>query len=807
MLLNYLKSAIRNFLRYKGFATLNIASLTIGIIGCLTIGLFVWDELQYDKDIPGGENIYRLYEERTSNTARTYNVVVPPAYASFLKQQYPEVEVTSRILMTGDKFLIELNGNRNYEQKGWFVEASLLEIFPLEFAFGNPLSSLKAPNTMIISQDMAGRYFGNEDPVGKTLKVDQTDFEINGVFKDLPDHFHLDFNYLMSLASAELPDERMQVWTWHQFYTYVKLKPATDVRLLQDKFQAHIKNEILPGEVQQGVSWLPYFQSLKNIHLQSADFTFDNAIRGNETYVKALTIIAFFVLVIACFNFINLATARSFKRAREIGIRKVVGAYKKQLVTQFIGESVILAVLSMIVAIVATVLLIPWLNRFTEKSIEFNPLTNPLLGIALLCAGVIIGIFAGIYPALILSGFKPVKVLKSMKVADKDLSSALLRKSLIVVQFALSVLLIICTVIVYSQTEYFNEKDLGFNKEQILEFEARGKVAANLETFITELKRSSNVVSVTSGYGLPGDAYAGDGVIIPGNDGDKEFSSNVFIGDFEYVKTLGLRIVAGRDFSKQMTTDVNEAFIINETAVKEFGFGTPEQAVGRRLYWREWEPADTLEPIKRGKVIGVVQDFHYKSLHEKLSPAVIQIYPKVLFKVAVKLQTNDIRATIEFIEELWNKFTPEYPFDYEFMDESYGKMYRSEEKLSSLLWIFAVMAIVVGCLGLFALAALSAEERTKEIGIRKAMGAKAFQIMALLSGNFLILVIIAAVIAIPIAWLIMSNWLQNFSYRTTIEWWIFLLSVLLTASIALITISFQTIRVALTKPIKALRTE
>jgi putative ABC transport system permease protein len=807
MLINYLKSAIRNFLRYKVFAIINIASLTIGIIGCLAIGLFVSDELQYDRNIPGGEDIYRIYEERIDNASKTYNVAAPPAYATFLKEQYPEVDETARILMSGDKFLIESNDARNYEEKGWFTEASFLDIFPLEFVYGNPLTALEGPNTMIISQDMAERYFGKQDPVGKVLKLDKSDIEINGVFKNLPDHFHLDFNYLISLASAELPSERMQAWGWHQFYTYVKLKPGSDVKLLQDKLQTHIKKEVVPKEEQQGISWLPYFQSLKNIHLQSAEFTYDNAIKGNETYVKALTIIALFVLVIACFNFINLATARSFKRAREIGIRKVVGAYRRQLFSQFIGETILLAISSMIIAMIAILFIVPWLNRFTGKSIEFNPFANPLQGFSLLAGSLVIGTLAGIYPAMILSGFKPVKVLKSMKVSDKDLSSALLRKSLVVIQFALSVLLIVCTIIVYRQTQYFNKKDLGFNKEQVLEFMARGKVEKNLETFIAEIKRSPNVVSATSGYGLPGDMYAGDAVIIPGDNGDQKHSATLFIGDFDYIKTLGLRIIAGRDFSKDMSTDVNEAFIINETAVREFGFGTPESAIGKPLYWDEWEPEDSLKPVKHGKVIGVVQDFHYKSLHEKVSPSVIQIYPQVLYKIAVKLKTSDTKSTIAFIEEQWNKFSPEYPFDYQFMDESYGKMYKSEEKLSSLLWIFAVMAIVVGCMGLFALAALSAEERTKEIGIRKAMGAKAMQIMALLSGNFLILITIASVIAVPIAWLTMSNWLQNFSYRTTIEWWIFLLALLITASIALITISFQTLRVALMKPVRALRTD
>jgi putative ABC transport system permease protein len=629
MFKNYLKSAIRNFLRYKGFATLNIASLTIGLIGCLAIGLFVWDELQYDRFIPGGESIYRIYEERIDGNSTTYIASVPPAFSDFLKQNYPEVETTACILMSVDRYLFEYNDYSNFEDKGFYAEGSFFEIFPMKFIVGNPETALDEPYTLVISREMAVRYFGHTDAVGKSVKIDKEEYLITGVFEKYPRHFHRDFNYFMSLSSAGIDLERMNSWTWHQFYTYVKFGHGADIKSIQDKFQEHVRKEI-HDQANSGAEFLPWFQALEDIHLQSAKFQYDNVIRGNETYVKALSIIVIFILIIACFNFINLATARSFKRAREIGIRKVVGAHKNQLITQFIGESVFLAVISMIVAMVTTLLLIPWLNRFTGKTIEFNPFTNPLLGIILLCASLVIGIIAGIYPALVLSGFKPVKVLKSMKFVDKDLSSALLRKSMIVVQFVLSVLLIICTVIVYRQTRYFNEKDLGFNKEQILQFQARGNVANNLEAFITEIKRSSNVVSVTSGYGLPGDRYAGEVVTVPGANGEQQLSANVFIGDHDYIKTLGLRIVAGRDFSREMATDVNEAFLINETAVREFGFGTPQEAIGRLVNWNEWLPVDPRNPVKQGRVIGVVQDFHYNSLHEMVSPVVIQLYPGVL---------------------------------------------------------------------------------------------------------------------------------------------------------------------------------
>ena len=806
MIKNFLKTALRNLLKYKGFTTINVASLTIGIVACIVIGLFVWDEQQYDKNITGGENIYRIYNERKDNTNTTYAACVPPAYTKFLQEQYPEVDTTARILMSRDKFLMEVGDKKAYEEKGLLVDASFFQVFPLKFLKGDPGTALTAPSTIVISEELASKYFGNENPIGKTLKIDKGDMAVKGVFAKLSDHFHLDFNYLMSLPSAGLPPERMEAWTWNQFYTYVKLKPASNVEQLQQKFQAHVKNKIHPTLTQSGSTFLPFFQPLKDIHLRSSDFIYDNAIRGNETSVKALTIIALFVLAIACFNFINLATARSFRRAKEIGVRKVVGAARKQLILQFISETVLLSLISLVVAIIATFILIPALNRFTDKSIEFNPITNPLLGLLILTGAIVIGILAGVYPALVLSGFQPIKVLKNMKLTGNGTGTPWLRQALVVVQFSLSALLIISTMIVYWQTNYLNDKDLGFNKEQVVYFQIRDSVERALETFKSELKRSPNIVSVTSGYGLPGDQFAGDGISVPSQGGDKEYSANVFIGDHDYTKTLGLRIIAGRDFSRDMSTDVEEAFLINETAVRELGFGIPEKAIGQRLHWNKWVP-DSLNPVKKGKVIGVVQDFHYKSLHEKVTTSVIQIYPPVSFKVAVKLKTADIKTTIAFINDVWNRFSPAYPLDYNFMDETYGRMYKAEQKLSSLLWIFTIMAIIVGCMGLFGLAAFSAEQRTKEIGIRKVLGASVFNIVKLLSKSFLTMVLIASVIAFPIAWWAMNNWLEDFPYRVNISWWVFAIAVIAAVGIALITVSFQAIKVAIMNPVKSLRTE
>jgi putative ABC transport system permease protein len=805
MLKNYLKTAIRNLLRYKGFTFINVLGLTIGITGCLVIGLFVWDELQYDRFGKDSETVYRMYNRRQVNSNTTHAAVVPPMFATYMKQQYPEVENTLRIMMTDGRRLLEVGEKSGYEEKGLLTEASFFDFFPIKLIHGDAKTALADPNSVVISEDIAKKFFGNENPVGKTLQVNKSPIAVRGVMAKLPEHFHLEVNYMLPIAAAQLPKERMESWQWQQFYTYIKLKPGTNAAAVQAKFQNTITKEI-HQRLQGGVNYLPFLQELKNIHLQSADFEYDNAIRGNENYVKGLSIIALFVLVIACFNFINLATARSLRRAKEIGVRKVIGAERSQLIIQFTGETILLALIAVILSIVATMMIVPALNNFTGKHISFNVITNPLLGLSILAAGIVVGILAGIYPALILSGFQPVKVLKGFKMQGQGARGMQwLRQGLVVVQFALSALLIICSTVVYRQINYLHNKDLGFNNEQIIYFRINGGVQDKLDAFKEELKKHSNIIAVTSGYGLPGDQFAGDMVTIPTKDGDKPIASSVFIGDHDYVKTLGLRVIAGRDFSRNITTDENEGFIINETAVKEFGFETPEKALGQRIHWDKWNP-DSLNPIKKGRVIGVIKDFHYKSLHEKVAAAVIQIY-NVDFKVAAKLRTADIRNTLAYVDKTWKKFNTEFPLDYKFMDATYGAMYEAEDKLGSLLTIFTGLAIFVGCMGLFGLAAFNAEQRIKEISIRKVLGASSMSIVRLLSKSFIITVLIASVIAFPVAWWAMNAWLEDFPYRVDFAWWIFGLAVLAAVAIALLTVSIQAIKAALANPIKNLRTE
>jgi putative ABC transport system permease protein len=803
MIKNYFKTALRTLLRYKGFTLINVLGLSIAMTGCLIIGLFVRDEKQYDKFVSSSENIYRFYTK--NNTSSTSTAVVPPMFATTV-QQYPEVENTTRVLMTDDRSLIEAHKIKAYEDKGLIVDSTFFSVFPLQFLKGDPATALNDPRSVVMTEETAKKYFGSIDPIGQVIKIETSDFIIRGILAKIPEHFHLNLNYLLPLSSTGIESDRMKSWGWQQFFTYVKLKPGSDAQALQSKFQEEVKKESVTRK-KDGLGFVPFLQPLGDIHLRSSEFVYDNAKRGNVAYVKGLTIIAIFVLLIACFNFINLATARSLRRAKEIGVRKVIGAAKRQLVFQFTTETILLSVISVIVAVLATMILLPVLNNFTGKTISFNPFQDPVLAIFLLGSAIVIGILAGIYPALVMSGFQPIKVLKGLRMTGGNKSSKVsLRHGLVVIQFALSALLIISTLIVYKQLRFLHENNLGFNKEQIIYFRAQGDVGNKAEAFKTELLRSAGVISATAGYGLPGDQLAGDAVKIPGKFDEKEQGTTLFIADYDYIKTMGLQLVAGRDFSKDHATDAEEAFIINETAVKEFGFETPEKALGQKMTWDKWVP-DSLNPVKKGQVIGVVKDFHYKSFYEKVSQAVLLLYPPVVIKVAVKVKTADVAKTIDHIKTVWNKFSPDYPLDYNFLDDNFYKAYKSEEKLSGLLWIFTAMAIFVGCMGLFGLAAFSAEQRVKEIGIRKVLGASTTNIIGLLSGNFIKLIIISLLIASPVAWWVMNNWLEDFAYRVNIGWLVFAVAAIAALAIAMVTVSTQAIKAAMRNPVKSLRTE
>lgn len=808
MLKNFLTIAWRNITRHKSFAAINILGLAVGLAVCILIGLFVWDESRFDANIPDNARIYRIYTEQSGDQGTQTMAVTPPTFATTLQKDYPEIEQTTRILMTAAyKRLLEAGDKKLYAENGLCADSTFFDIFQLPFRYGNREKALDAATDMVLSEEMAQRLFGNGNPIGQHLLMDKGLYRITGVFIKHP-KFHLQFDFVFPLAATGIPASRMTLWGWHQFFTYARLKPASDPATLQPKFQTQVAQieRSLPGE-HHGLD-KPFFQPLKQIHLYSAAFKFDNAQRGNSTYVKALTLIAAFILIIAGFNFVNLATARSLQRAKEVGVRKTIGAGKEQLMLQFIGETILLAAISTVIALGLVGATLGTLNQFTGKQIPYTILIHPATLTVLLALIIGVGVLAGFYPALMLARFKPINVLKANTAAGEQPGKApWLRKALVVVQFSLSVLLIISALIVFQQVSYLHNKDLGFSKDQILFFPMRGdKMFKMPETFRQELLRSPGVSSVSIGYGYPGDAVAGDEIIVNHNGRRETKSATQLTVDYDYIKTLDLKLVAGRDFSRTMAGDKDHAWIINETAVKELGFQTPEKALGQTLQWHPWGAKDP-DSLKTGQIVGVVKDFNYKSLYDKVQTAVIQIFPDAAWKVAVKLHTANLPGTLARVKESWNKFSPEYPLEYSFLDQNFEAMYTAEDKLKTLLWTFTALAIFVGCMGLFGLAAYTAERRKKEVGIRKVLGASTPSVVLLLSKDFIRLVVIALLIASPVAWFCMNSWLRAFAYRIEIGWPVFAATAIAVIGIAFITVGFQGLKAALMNPIKSLRTE
>jgi putative ABC transport system permease protein len=805
MIKNYLKTAIRGLLRHKAYSLINIAGLTLGITAAVLIGLFVWDEYRYDRFIPGGEDVYRVYDVVTSDQGTSNASATPPMFATTLKHEFPAVQTVARVLATADyKMLFEANGKQLYEQDGLFVDSTFFAIFPLTFGQGSPAKALDDPGSIVISREMAHRYFGSANPMGQKLLIDKQPVHVTGVFDKNP-RFHLQFSFLRPLRAMNIQEDRMQSWAWQQFYTYIRLNKGSDPGTLQRSFKDIVVKRAYPQL--KGFKYVPVFQALRDIHLHSADFKFDSTQKGNITYVNALLIIAAFILIIACFNFINLSTARSVRRAKEVGVRKTIGAGKGQLMVQFIGETLLLALASTILAVGLTALLLPWLDNFTGKAIPLSALADPIaIGFFLLLT-MIVGFLAGSYPAIVLSGFDPVKVLKPGNAAGGPPGKLpWLRHSLVVVQFTLSILLIICCVIVLRQVDYLHHKDLGFSKDQIMFFPMRGALFNNQEAFKNELLRSPGISSVSIGYGFPGDPVAGDEILVPEHGQKVSHPITQLAVDYDYIGTLQLKLVAGRGFSRAMSTDKDHAWILNETAVRDLGFGTPEKALGQTLYWHPWD-GNNPDSLKVGRVIGVVRDFNYKSLYNKIEPAALQIYPFAAWKVAVKMHTEGIDRTIARVRNIWGHFVTDYPLEYKFLDENFGQMYESEDKLGSLLWIFTGIAIFVGCLGLFGLTAYTAETRRKEVGIRKILGASVKGVLFLLSKDLIGLVVISLLIASPIGWYFMNHWLRGFAYRVAIAWWMFGLAGFLALITALMTVGYQAIRAATANPVSSLRSE
>lgn len=805
MIKTYLKTAWRNLIKNKAFSVINIMGLAIGISVCFIIVLFVQQELSYDQFNTKADRIVRVHFKASINGGKINESTVMPPTAQALKNDYPQVEEAARIRAYGVPKIVY--GDKTFNEGSFaFADANLFKVFTIPFVKGNPATALMEPNKIVITEELARKYFGNEEPVGKTLTFKSSNnaqFEVTGVIKKLPVNSHFHFDMFGSMAA--LPEAKGNSWMESNFYTYLLMQKGYDYKKLEAKLPNMVEKYMGPQILQAMGMSLTQFRTkgnelgfalmpLKDIHLHSAT-TSEFEPGGNEKYVFIFGAIAAFMLLIAAINFINLSTAGASKRAREVGVRKVLGSDRFTLIKQFLTESVLLTFIAVLISFLLIQLALPVFNKLSGKDLGIG-FSIPSV-IALLSLGMFVGLVAGIYPAFFLSSFKPIAVFKGrVRSTTKGFG---LRSGLVVFQFFISVGLIIATIVIYQQMQFIQNRELGYDKDQLMVISNSGSLGKNERVFKDELMKDSRVMNVTiSGYKPAGPSFSNNSLAYPEGNENKIMRTLEYHVDEQYIPTMGMQLAAGRNFSPELTTD-SSGIIINEAAARAFGWGA--NAVGQRI---------TRQNSGRGNnfvytVIGVVKDFHFKSLHEVITPLLMTLNPDN--GLIVKVKATDIAGLLHSMNQLWLKFGNEEPFEYAFMDELYMKTYAAEQRTGRILNIFALLTIFIACLGLFGLATYTAEQRTKEIGIRKVLGASVSQVTNMLSKEFLKLVMIACLIAFPLSWWAMHTWLQDFAYRTNISWWIFLLAAGLAMLVALFTVSFQAIKAAIANPVKSLRAE
>lgn len=811
MLKNYFKIAYRNLLRRKAFSAINIVGLSMGIASCLLIGLFVLDELSFDRFHEKADRIVRVTFRATMSGNKINEASVMPPTAKTLQREYPEVLEATRL-----RLAMALNLEKSdavfKETAVAFADSNFFQVFSFPLVKGNPQTALLQPNTLVISEKMAQKYFGNEDPIGKTLKSKNYDelLEVTGVMADMPANSHFQYDFLFSMAG--LPEAKVNSWMQSEYFTYLVLPEGYDYQKLQAKLPQVVEKYFGP-EIKQafGMNYAQFreqgnelglqLQPLTDIHLYS-DFDYDLGPSGDVRYVYIFGAIALFMLLIACINFMNLSTAGASKRAREVGIRKVMGSVKSTLVGQFLLESIMLTAVALVLAVGLVWLALPFFNILADKNLTLSFTKVPWLLPGLLLLGLVVGVLAGSYPAFFLSSFKPITVLKGGSNFGRFASgrkSIGLRGTLVVVQFCISIILIVGTTVVYQQLQFIQNAKLGYDKEQVLVLQGTHRLGKNEQLFRKQLLQDSRVADATiSGY-VPAGPTFNNNFLVYGDDKVNDYTKGIrYDVDENYISTLGMTMVAGRNFSPEFATD-SSAIILNETAAREMGWGV--DAIGHTVTQPNNEGAKTTY-----RVIGVVGDFHFKSLHERITPLMMTLGGNT-GAILVKVKTRDLPALITSVEKQWKTLVADEPLEYAFLKENFNATYRAEQKTGQILGLFAGLTIFVACLGLFGLATFTAEQRTKEIGVRKVLGASVTGVVVLLSRDFLKLVAIALVIGSPVAWYAMNVWLQDFAYKIDISWWVFALAGVLAVGIALLTVSFQSVRAALRNPVESLRSE
>jgi putative ABC transport system permease protein len=810
MIKNYLTVAFRAIVRNKLSAFINIFGLALAMTCALLISLFIQDELAYDQYNTHADRMYRVTRNFLSKdgSVNLHLGHVAPPFGPLLKNDFGEFEEVARILNSRITVAYQDGAEEKKafnEENFFFAEPALFKIFTIPVVEGDPAKILAEPLGMMLSEKTARRYFGNENPIGKSLRVNgQYDLVVNGIFKDFPkqSHFHPEILGAFSTLNDTTVYGRRRLetnWGNNSFATYILSTRPLDIPSMEKQFPAFLDRHMLPDDPAEpkASTWTTLFlQKVTDIHLHS-HLDSEHEANGNITNVYMMAVIAVFIILIACFNFVNLSTARASKRAKEVGLRKVVGAFKSQLVNQYLSESVLISCLALVLALAFSFISIGWLNSFTGKSIELNVLTDFKLILVLLGFAITVGLLAGVYPAFVLSGFKPALILKGQQGSLKG--KGFLRKSLVIAQFAVSIVLIIATAITLSQLNYMNGRKLGYEKEQVVTLRYYPEVGSNYDAFYNELTKDAAIKNMGRSSRIPtgrlldsqgsarvqkGDSLSESGVVL----------KNIRI-DHEFFDTYEINFASGRDFSKERVSDDSASFILNEAAVKMLGL-TNENIIDKEFQYGGIN----------GKVIGVVKDFHFESLHEPIVPLVFQNGP-FFSRISVKLSGTNTQGGIEAISRVWQEFMPNRPFEYDFLSMQYKNLYESEQKQSQLFIVFAGLAILIACLGLFGLATFNAAQRVKEIGIRKVLGASIPSILGLLSREIVILIVVSNAIAWPVAWYFMNEWLKGFAYHVDMNVIVFVLSAVGAIALALVTVSTQTYRAARSNPATTLRYE
>jgi putative ABC transport system permease protein len=807
MFKNYFKIAFRNLVKNKFYTSINIIGLAVGIATCLLILLYVLDELSYDRYNVKANRIYRVNNEVKFGGNYFDLAQTPPLMGPAMVKEFPQVEQYTRIRWYGS-FLVK-KGNENLQEvRVAYGDSTLFDVFTLPMLAGDPKTALKEPHSLVITETIAKKYFNGVDVVGKNMIINDTgNYKITGVIKDIPVQSHFNFDFFVAMSENE--DSRNDNWLSENYSTYIVLRKGTnpknmepELNKMMDRYVGpelkDVINLSLDEFTKSGGFVRASLTPLTDIHLHSNKVgeLFGN---GNIQFVYIFSAIALFILLIACVNFMNLSTARSSNRAKEVGIRKVLGSLRKNLIRQFLTESLLMSFIALIFAVIIAWLLLPYFNQLTGKTIHVNLLFQPFMVIAFILLILAVGLLAGSYPAFFLSAFQPVDVLKGK--LSKGFKGSWLRNALVVFQFAISIMLIIGTIVIYNQLTYIRNKDIGFNRNQVLVIQHTDALKAQAATFRNELLHISGVENATmSGY-LPVNYNRSNDAFFtsPSLDQKTAMSMQNWGVDENYISTLDIKLLEGRNFSPQFPTD-SSGIIINEAATK---FLATKNLLNKKLY--------RIEDIKAKKIneyhiIGVIKNFNFSSLRDVITPLglILRHEPG---NISVRINTANIPALIGQIKNKWQTMATGQPFDYSFMDEQFNNLYTSEQKTGQIFITFALLAIVIACLGLFGLVTYASEQRTKEIGIRKVLGANVANIVAMISKEFLKLVFIAFLFAFPIAWWAMNKWLQDFAYRVNIGWWIFFIAGMVAILIALITVSFQAIKAAIANPVKSLRTE